>query len=100
MVSLGAWVTVRWEQLVEGVQVAVMRSPIVQDDYPYRVVDIFPTAGLLLPDNRKALAHQGDVVGIKGVVNLTPAAAPTILAGVPPVSPLSHNLTGRLIESD
>lgn len=103
MVSLEAWASVKQSDLVDGVQVGVIRSPIVSDPWPFRVVHIFPGGNggnLLLPDNRKALAREGHPVGIKGVVNLTPAAAPTILAGVPPVSPLSHNLTGRLIEND
>lgn len=99
MVSFAAWTVMRKKDLKPGMQVLVWRSPIEDDDYKYRVVDVFPTVGLTLPDNSKALARQGDSIGIRGSSKLNPAAVAATMAGTPQF-PLGHDLVGRIIEDE
>lgn len=100
MVAHGAWATVQRSWLIKGVQVAVMDTGITADPDKYRVMAIFPSAGLILPDNTYAPARRGDAVGISGSPKITPAVASTILAGLPPIMPIGHDLVGRIITDD
>ncbi len=100
MVAAGVWATVKFSDLKPGVQVTVWDTGIVGDPDKYRVAHVWPTGGLTLEDNRHRLARRGDAVAIRGNPKLTQAAATTILAGVPPILPLGHDLTGQVVDDE
>jgi hypothetical protein len=97
LVAQSAWDGAKFSDLKEGVQVMVWDTGYVGDDDKYRVIAFFPNEDMPLRSNRTAPARRGDPVAISGSPKLTPAAASTILTGVPPISPLGHDLVGRIL---
>jgi len=99
MVAYGAWATLKRSELVPGVQCSVWDTGYPSSRDKYRVTEFWPSAGLLLPDNKNAMARANAPIAISGFVNITVPASGTILAATPPLSPLSHNLKGKILES-
>lgn len=99
MVAHSAWALLKRSELVPGVQCTVWDTGYVSSRDKYRVTEFWPTTGLVLPDNQNAVARANAPIAISGYVNLTVAGAGTIFASVPPISPLSHNLKGVILES-
>lgn len=89
MCSIEAWgmIAVHDLQKAAGVECLVVRVGFSSTADPYRVLSIFPTGGLTLPDTARALVRDGAPVAITG----------TVSQGAPiPLTPLAHNLTGKV----
>lgn len=102
--GFGVWATLNLTELQKAlsegvaVQCAVWNTGYTASPDKFRVLEVYPTGQLMLEDNSRKLARQGDSVAISGSPKLLPIHAPTILTGFPPINPLPHNLSGRILE--
>jgi hypothetical protein len=102
--GFSVWTTLNLTELTKAlkagvfVQCAVWDTLYTGSDNKFRVLEVYPTGEMMLEDNSRKLARQGDPVVIKGSPKLLATNAPTILTGLPPVAPLAHNLFGRILE--
>jgi hypothetical protein len=89
MCSVEAWSCITRAELkaAQGVQVLAGRWPYTGAKDDYRVIAVFPTGGLTLPDNEQRLARVGDPVGLRGTATL---------GALLPGSPLSINIDGEI----
>jgi hypothetical protein len=89
MCSVDAWGLTRYADLerASGVECLVAQIGYAGTRDQYRVLAIFPTGGLTLPDTARALVRDGAPVAITG----------TVSQGAPiPLTPLAHNLIGKV----
>lgn len=96
MVETSVWAAQRLRDLTPGVQVKIWDTGLDDLSARFRVDGIYPTAGLKLADITEAPARQGDAIEISGNPKLSAADAPVILAGIPPLKSLSHDLAGKI----
>ncbi len=74
-VDVASWAACEYSALEKGgVECIVFEVP--HEQYPYRVGQIFPSAAVVLPANRKRIARVGDAVGIRGTVTVVTLGIP------------------------